>query len=309
MARRSYTVVGLGAIGGFYGARLAAAGHTVRFVTRSSAGEVRAGGLKVESPLGDLHLADIEVFDGPDGVPASDVVVLAVKTTDTAAVLGQLPALVHDGSVVVVMQNGLGVEGPVAASVPGVPVVGAMCFICSNRVAPNHIRHLDYGRVTLAQHAADGTAVGLTDAVRSIEADLLGAGLPVTSLEHLVQARWRKLVWNVPYNGLSVVLDAGTDELMRDPSTRRLVEDLMWEVVAGSQACGAPVEDGFVAEMLDTTDRMTPYKTSMKLDHEAGRPLELDAIYAAPIAAAADAGYEMVRSGALLAQLRFLDQR
>jgi 2-dehydropantoate 2-reductase len=310
---RSYTVIGLGAIGGFYGARLAAAGHPVRFVTRSDVDAVRDGGLRVESPLGDVALADVEVHDTEAArrgeVEPSDVVVVAVKTTDTADVLALLPALVHDGSTIVAMQNGLGVEGPIADAVPEHEVVGAMCFICSNRVGPGRIRHLDYGRVTVAHHRRDGAAAGLTDEVRAVVDDLAGAGIATVAIDDLAAARWRKLVWNVPYNGLSVVLDAGTDELMADPGTRRLVEQIMWEVVAGSTACGTPVDDSFVAEMLDDTDKMSPYATSMKLDHEAGRPLELDAIYDAPIRAAAAAGYEMVRTAALHDQLRFLDAR
>jgi 2-dehydropantoate 2-reductase len=310
---RSYTVIGLGAIGGYYGARLAAAGHPVRFVTRSDVDAVRAGGLRDESPLGDVIVDDVDVHDTADvrsgALDPSDVVVVAVKTTDTADVLALLPALVHDESVVVVMQNGLGVEEPIADAVPDHDVVGAMCFICSNRLAPGRIRHLDYGGVTLAHHGRDGAPAGLTPPLRAIADDLVAAGVTTTALEHLAAARWRKLVWNVPYNGLSVVLDAGTDELMAQPNTRRLVEEIMWEVVAGSSACGAAVDDDFVAQMLDDTDHMTPYAPSMKLDHEAGRPLELDAIYDAPIDAAADAGYAMVRTAALRDQLRFLDER
>jgi 2-dehydropantoate 2-reductase len=310
---RSYTVVGLGAIGGFYGARLAAAGHDVRFVTRSQVDEVRTGGLRVESPIGDVKLTDVDVHDldavARGDVARSDVVIVAVKTTDTADALALVPSLVHDGSIVVVMQNGLGVEDVVAQVVPRHPVVGAMCFICSNRVAPGHIRHLDFGRVTLAHHTDDGAPAGITDEVQAVADDLTAAEVPVVPFEDLALARWRKLVWNIPYNGLSVVLDAGTDELMGDPSTRALVEALMWEVVDGSRACGSPVDDDFVAEMLETTDTMTPYATSMKLDHAAGRPLELEAIYAAPIAAAAAGGCAMPRASALHAQLQFLDAR
>jgi 2-dehydropantoate 2-reductase len=310
---RSYTVIGLGAIGGFYGARLAAAGHPVRFVTRSGVDEVRASGLHVESPLGDVSLADVDVHDTDAArrgeVDASDVVVVSVKTTDTADALTLLPALVHERSTIVVMQNGLGVEEPIADAVPDHEVVGAMCFICSNRVAPGHIRHLDYGRVTLAHHRRDGGPAGSTPEVEAVVDDLAAAGVTAAALDHLAAARWHKLVWNVPYNGLSVVLDAGTDELMADRSTRRLVEDIMWEVVAGSAACGAPIESEFVGQMLDDTDNMSPYATSMKLDYEAGRPLELDAIYDAPIRAAAASGCRMVRTAALHDQLRFLDAR
>src|SRR3954463_7150751 len=93
---RSYTVVGLGAIGGYYGARLHQAGHPVRFLARSDAAHVREHGLQGDSPEGDVRL-DVEVHDDPADLPASDTVIVAVKTTATASVLGQLAALVAPG--------------------------------------------------------------------------------------------------------------------------------------------------------------------------------------------------------------------
>jgi len=305
MGTRSYAIVGLGAVGGYYGAKLAAAGHEVHFLARSDLDHVRRHGLRVESPEGDIVLDEVHAHADPSEVPPVDVVVLAVKTTDTAAALDSVATLAAEGSVVVAMQNGLGVEDVLARAVPGATVLGAMCFICSNKVGPGHVRHLDYGRVTVGERGA----VGVTDGVIALVDDLVGAGLAASALDDLALGRWKKLVWNVPYNGLSVVLDAGTDELMADPHARELVQALMHEVLGGAAACGREIPDGFVQQMLDDTEEMIPYATSMKLDYDAGRPLELEAIYAAPLAAARVRGYEMVRVGALYEQLRFLDGR
>jgi len=307
--KRSYAIVGLGAIGGYYGARLAAAGHEVHFLARSDAEHVRRRGLVVDSPFGDLRLPHVSVFTAPEQVPPVDVVVLAVKTTDTEQAAKLLGPMLREGTVVLVLQNGLGIEGPIADAVGGTPVVGGMCFICSNKVAPGHIRHLDYGAVTVGEHTDDPRGAGITPAVDAIASDLEDAGLPTARIENLVTGRWRKLVWNIPYNGLSVVLDAGTDEIMRDPATRQLVEDLMIEVLAAAEACGHRIENDFIDYMMRTTDKMTPYKTSMKLDYEGGRPLEIDTIYGAPIESARLAGFDMVRTAALYAQLQFLDAR
>lgn len=302
---RSYAVVGMGAVGGYYGARLADAGHDVHFLVRSHASQVRAQGLRVESPEGDVVLRDVQVHTDPDSVPPVDVVVVAVKTTDNANVLPAVAELARGGAVVVAMQNGLGVEQTLAEAAPGSTVLGAMCFICANKAAPGVVRHLDYGRVTVGEH---GTGT-VTDAVARFVDDLANAGLPASAVDDLVLGRWKKLVWNIPYNGLSVVLDAGTDELMADPHARALVEALMREVLAGAAACGREIPNEFVDQMLADTEQMIPYATSMKLDFDAKRPLELDAIYAAPLAAARDAGCEMVRVRALHDQLRFLDER
>lgn len=307
--KRSYAIVGIGAIGGYYGARLAAAGHPVHFLARSDADHVRRHGLVVESPFGDIRLPSVSVFTAPEEVPPVDVVVLAVKATDTEQAAKLIPPMLREGTVLLVLQNGLGIEAPLAEAIGGAPVVGGMCFICSNKIAPGHIRHLDHGAVTVGEHTDDPRGAGITAAVDAIASDLEAAGLPTSRIENLVSGRWRKLVWNIPYNGLSVVLDAGTDELMRDPATRALVEELMREVAAAAEACGHRIEADFIDYMMRTTDKMTPYKTSMKLDYEGGRPLEIETIYGAPIESARTAGYEMVRTAALFAQLQFLDAR
>ncbi len=307
---RSYAVIGLGAIGGYYGGRLAAAGHPVRFLVRSELAAIRAGGLTVTSPHGDIRLPEIEAWDSAGEVPESDVVVVAVKTTDTPGVLDDVRRLIGPSTqAVLVLQNGLGVEEVVAAAAGDTPVVGGMCFICSHKEGPGRIRHLDYGAVTVGRWAPGYAPMGVTPEVEAVAADLEGAGLPVNRLPELGVGRWKKLVWNIPYNGLSVVLDAGTDELMADPVTRSLVADLMAEVVAGAAACGHAVDPTFIDTMLRDTDAMTPYAPSMKLDYDARRTLELPAIYAAPTAAARAAGTPMVRTEALHRQLAFLDRR
>jgi 2-dehydropantoate 2-reductase len=313
MAQRSYAVVGLGAVGGFYGAELAAAGHPVHFIARSDHDHVQRCGLRVDSPTGDVVIDRVSVHRDASSVPAVDVVIVAVKTTDTSGVLPLVEALAAEGATVVAMQNGLGVEEALATVAPRSTVLGAMCFLCSNKVGPGHIRHLDYGRVTVGEHRRDGGGRGAslvgTAEVEALVEDLRRAGLEAEALYDLVAGRWRKLVWNIPYNGLSVVLDAGTDELMAHPGSRRLVAALMHEVLDGAAACGRQIDPAFVAKMLADTEAMTPYATSMKLDFDAGRPLELDAIYAAPLSAAAQAGCRLPRIEALHDQLRFLDAR
>jgi len=306
---RSYTVVGLGAIGGYYGARLQQAGHPVRFLARSDADHLRRHGLRVDSPEGDARLA-VDVFHDPAEVPPSDTVIVATKTTGNAPVTAVVRRLVGGSdtvSSVLVMQNGLGVEATFAAVVPDAPVLGAMCFMCCNKVGPGHIEHLDYGAVTVGQHTADGRPAGVTAAVEAIVADLQGAAVAATPVADLETGRWQKLVWNMAFNGLSVVDDALTDRLVSDPAIRARAVTIMHEVVVAAAACGHPFEVDFVDRMLANTEAMAPYRPSMKLDHDAGRPLELDAIYAVPIAAARAAGSPMIECEALLAQLRRLD--
>jgi 2-dehydropantoate 2-reductase len=298
-----YALIGPGAVGLLYAGRLAAAGNEVHIVGRSDVEHLRAHGFVLESTFGDVRMA-VPAYREPAEVPPVDVVLVATKTTTNSSLPALLAPLIGDGTIVVLLQNGLDVEVPVAAAFPNAHVLGGLCFVCAVKVGPGHARHVDYGTVTLAEHGARD----ITPAAKAVAADLEAGGVPVECAPDLRAARWRKLVWNVPYNGLSVVLDAGTDDLNATPSTRALVTDLMLEVGVGAAACGTPLPDGFVERMLATTDEMVPYRTSMKLDFESGRPLELDAIYAAPLRAARAGGVELPRVETLWRQLDYLER-
>jgi len=187
-------------------------------------------------------------------------------------------------------------------------VYGGLAFLCSNKVGPGHIKHLDYGRIMLGRWTADGQPAGTDRTMQRIKADFDRAGVPFDLADDLLLARWKKLVWNIPYNGLSVVLDATTDELMADPASRQLVEALMWEVVAGAAAFGRTIEPSFVQKMLDDTERMTPYRTSMKIDADEKRPMEVEAMFGNPVRAAAERGVELPRIETLYRQLAFIDR-
>lgn len=310
-------MIGVGGVGGYYGSRLALAGHPVHWVARSDLAHLTAEGLLVESPKGDTRLVDLEVSGPDDPLPDTDVVVVATKTNDNAGVADWLAQrLAGRSSIVVVLQNGLEVERPfaerLAASAPDAVVLGGMSFICSERVGPGHVRHVDYERVTIGAWTPDGVPSadsGGRAAVGAVVDDLAGAGVPTEALDDLLEGRWRKLMWNVPFNGLSVVLGASTAELVGDPTTRLLVRDLMTEVLSASIGTGHPVDAAVIDQLFASTERMVPYAPSMRVDYEARRPLELDAIYATPLRVAGDAGVRMPRTEVLWRQLDFLDRR
>ncbi len=305
---RSYTVIGAGAVGLLYGTRLAVAGHPVQWVLPHDADLVRARGISVRSEGVELRVEPeaLSVVTDPSDAAEADTVIVALKTTANGALDQLVAPAVSPGATVAMFQNGLGVEDAARAAAPAAgAVLGAMCFVCAHRTAPGRADHLDYGAVTVGELGS----VGPSPAAAGLVADLAAAGVEAAAVEDLAVARWRKLGWNIPFNGLSVVLDASTDELLADPDTRALVADLMDEVVVAASACGAAVEPGLRDELLAMTDVMTPYAPSMKLDHDGGRPLELAAIYDAPLRAAAAAGTPMTRVSVLARQLHLLDRR
>ena len=310
MSERSYAIIGTGALGGFYGGRLARAGLDVHFLLHSDYEHVRRHGLLVESVDGDFHLPDVNAYTRADDMPPCDVAIVALKTTANDLLGELLPPAVAPRGVAAVFQNGLGIEERLAGIVGSARVMGGLCFLCSNKVGPGHIRHLDYGYVTLGDYDPRGRPAGLTERMGAIGGDLQAAGIRVNYAEDLVLARWKKLIWNVPFNGLSVVLDAPTDVLMGETHTRELAEQIMREIAAAAKAAaGRTIEDGFILQQLADTRKMASYRPSMMLDHEAGRPMEVEAIFGAPLRAAEAAGCPVPRLDVLYRQLKALDAR
>lgn len=295
----SFAVIGTGALGGYYGARLAQSGAEVHALCRSDAAWVRDHGLVVESVGRGLLHARVHAYETVAAMPRCDVVIVALKTTANDVLPSLLPPVVTPGGAVLVLQNGWGVEDDAARAAPGRPVFGGLCFIGANKTGPGWVRHLDYGDILLGWHEGSGTPEEARTWRDRIAAAFTDARVPVRIADDLRLARWRKLVWNIPYNGLSVLHRATTDVIMGDAVLRAEVVALMREVQAIAAADGCVIEDAFLQQMLDVTDRMKPYKTSMLLDAEAGHPLELDAIYARPLAQAARLGVAVPRITAL----------
>ncbi|MBE9051806.1 putative 2-dehydropantoate 2-reductase [Nostocales cyanobacterium LEGE 11386] len=307
MCDRKYAILGTGALGGFYGARLQKAGLDVHFLLKSDYEHVSKSGLVVDSKDGDFIIPQVNAYNDVNKMPQCDVVVIALKTTQNYLLPKLLPPVVKDHGVVLVLQNGLGVEEEVAQIVGNVTVIGGLCFLCSNKVGLGHIRHLDYGKITMGEYTHQYYPSRITARMQQIADDFNSAGIPIELAEDLLLARWQKLVWNIPYNGLSVILNARTDELMADANTRILVEQLMNEVVAGAKSAGRIIPDSFMQTMLNYTLKMKPYRTSMKIDYDERRPLEVEAIFGNPLRKTQAAGVNLPQINCVYHQLKFLD--
>ncbi len=304
-----YAIVGMGAVGGLYGAKLQRAGFDVHFLARSDCDFVRQHGLRVRSPEGDFTLPHVHVYNDARAMPPCDVAIVTLKTTQNAILADILPRLLQPNGFVLVLQNGLGIEQDIASIVGGDRVMGGLCFLCSNKTAPGEIHHLDYGTITLGDYAPNDVPQGITDRMQRLAADFRHAGIACECAEDLLLARWQKLVWNVPFNSLSVILNARTDEMMADPRITALVADIMAEVALGAKTCDREIHPTFLAERLEHTRRMHPYRTSMKIDYDNQRPLEIEAIVGNPLRVAQARGVRLPRIATLYAQLCFLDTR
>ncbi len=305
-------IIGTGAIGGFYGLMLARAGFDVHFLLRSDYSAVVENGLQLNSAVhGSLHLQPVQAWAGVEQMPPCDWLLVGAKTTSNAALAPLISKAAAPGARVVLLQNGLGVEEQLRPLLPdSLHLLGGLCFICVHRSAPGVVEHQALGAVNLGYHSGPQlSARGRQEVVEEGVVLLQAAGLESVAMADLAQARWQKLVWNVPYNGLSVLLNAGTSALMGDIDSRELILALMLEVQQGAAACGHVLPEGYAEKLLLATERMPDYLPSMYHDFRMQRPLELQVIYAAPLAAAAAAGCELPKMRMLYQTLRFLDCR
>lgn len=299
----TYAIVGTGGIGGYYGGCLAKAGHPVHFLLHSDYEYVLKNGLKIDSVNGDFHLEKVSAYKNSQDMPKCDVVLVCLKTIQNHILSSILKPLLHEKTVVVLVQNGMGMEQELSEQLPSTSIVGATAFICTTKVGPGHIHHAEYGALTLAKHCGDCDEI-----IRQIASDFENASVNVSVFDDLNSVRWKKLVWNIPYNGLTVVLNAATDTLTNNPDSRKLVIDLMNEVVSAGRTCGAKISDSFIDKMIAMTEKMTPYSPSMKLDYDARRPMEIQTMFTNPIAIAKAQGFEMRKTEMLEQQLRFLEK-
>lgn len=281
----SIAVIGAGAVGGYYGALLARAGNDVRFLVRSDLAALRANGLDVRSIRGDFRLPSVAAFASAEEIGPVDWVICSLKATAIEEARALVTPCVGPGTRILALMNGLGIEERFADWFGSAPVFGGMAFVCINRGEPGVIHHLDYGRVSIG-HVGDNP--GQLAALQTL---FEAAGIEVTVAPSLRYARWEKLCWNVPFNGLSVAGGGiGTQTILRDSPLRGTAERAMREVVAianadladaGSTARLEP--DALVGWMFAQTDTMGDYRTSMVIDYILGREMESEAILGEPL--------------------------
>ena len=300
----TYGVIRTGAIGGFYGAKLARLGREVHFLLHSDYDYVREHGLRVRSPQGDFHISHPLVYKDSCEMPQCDVVLVALKTTNNHLLASLLPPLLHSRTLVLLIQNGIGVEEDVQRMFPSAYLAAGLAFICSSKTEPGVVNHQFYGSLNIGNYSCPDDSL-----IQHLLDDLHAAGIEAQSFAY-EKARWRKAVWNMPFNGMTVALECQTLDLMKHPETRRLVFEQMMEVCRAATALGVPdVDEPFAHKMMQMTDDMVPYSPSMRLDWDFRRPMEIHYLYTRPLQMAREAGVPMPRLEMLEAELRFMEDR
>lgn len=294
-------VVGSGAVGCYYGGMLAHIGCDVRFLMRADLAAVREKGLQIRTK-GDVVQVAAQAYGSTEEIGPCDVVIIALKATGNAALDELIPPLLHEKTALVTLQNGLGNEEYLAARWGAERVLGALCFVCLNRTAPGEIVHLDHGTISIGEYGRDVTA-----RLEDLGAALQAAGIEAKAVPNLVTERWRKLVWNVPFNGLAIAAGGATvADVLADDALRQEARALMADVLAGARALGHEISDEFADFQIARSSSMGPYRPSSMIDWQHRRPVEVEAIWGEPLRQGMSAGASMPRLSLLYTLLRRL---
>jgi 2-dehydropantoate 2-reductase len=284
-------IVGSGALGCYYGARLAKTGNDVHFLVRSGRAAIMARGIRVKTTVERFHLKKVQTHATAEDIGPCDLVVVSVKATANDALKKLLPPLMGPNTLVLTLQNGLGVEEPVAEVVGGDHVLGAICFVGVTRTAPGVVQCSFPGLVMLGEFGRPAQV-----RTREVAALFEAAGVKCEAQDNLEELRWKKLVWNVPFNGLAIVAGGvTTDVLMADEGLRTLARRLMEEILEAAAKFGHAIPRTFMDLQFDRTAKLGKYKPSSLIDFREGRPIELEEIWGEPVRRAKSVGVPVRR--------------
>jgi 2-dehydropantoate 2-reductase len=297
-------LVGPGAVGGYYGAILALHGYDVHFLFRSTYDAVQSNGLWLvhHAEGGRKEPVDtLQAHASSESIGVCDWVIMATKATANAELAHILRPLVDQNTNLLTLQNGMGnVENLSHTFGNDRTILAGLCFTCINRTAPHVIESLLPGYVQFGEFGQPITEDGMK-MVHAFES----SGVKVRVAESLDEALWRKLCWNVPFNGLAITGGGiTTDLILANPAFKQRCRDLMHEIQAAAKAYGIEIEDAFLDRQFELTEPMGPYKPSSLIDFLEGKPVEIDAIWAEALRRGESKGVDMPELKKLDQQLR-----
>jgi len=282
-------IVGAGAVGGWYGGLLAQKGHEVYFVTRRDYEIINQKGLCMRDAKGDKMVKIQKAYPDCTHIGVCDLIIIAAKSTANSTLPDFIRSLIGPKTILLTLQNGMGNCETYASIIPVERIVAGLCFVCINRLSPGVVENTHSGYVRMA------SAIGLPgDAVKQCVELFFDAGIDCQSEQSLDSVLWKKLCWNIPFNGLAIAAGGiTTDKIMANDLLRDRAIKLMKEVQAAAEACGVPFKDEHVDRQLKVTAGMGAYRPSSLIDYLEGREVEVVGLWGEPLRRGIAAGVSM----------------
>jgi 2-dehydropantoate 2-reductase len=300
-------VMGSGGVGGYFGARLAAAHNDVTFIARGEhLAAMRSNGLEVASPLGNLRLDRVRAVASPADAAGADVVLFAVKMGDTVSAADAVRPLMRDGVMVVTLQNGVESADQILSVLPAAHVVPGVARIAARIDAPGRITHGGaFARIEMGERSGPASRP-----LADFHAACRAAGIDAVLVDDIVRALWLKFAMQAPAAALTTITREPIGPIRGTPGTRRLLEAAVAEVVAVSEACGTGLVAADTAAVLKAIDGLPPaMSSSMALDRDRGKPLELKGFSGAVVRLGGELGVPTPTHRFILDALAIADRR
>ena len=266
-------IIGAGGVGGYFGARLVQAGADVHFVARGAhLAALRSDGLRVESPLGDIHLPGVHVTDTPADVGRADIVWLAVKLWDTEAAVQSIRSIVGPDTGIISFQNGVTKDDVLRAAFGDGAVMGGVGYIAANIDRPGVIKHTGtMQRLIFGEY--DGRRSARAQAL--LDACVRG-GINAELSDDIRKAIWEKFVFLVGLSGSTATMRDTIGPIRSNQRSREFLFELMRETVAVGRALGVKLPEDYAQQRLTFVDGLPDVMTSsMHHDLKAGKRLEV----------------------------------
>jgi len=304
-------VIGAGAVGSYYGGRLAEAGHNVHFLMRRDYDAVKKSGIKFTSVDGDFVLTKPKIARKSSEIGPVDWVICALKATSIEDAQRLVQPCIQATTRILVLMNGLGIEERFAEWFDSHRIFGGMAFTCVNRGEPGFVHHMAYGPVSIGHFHNDPVELEMAIQLWS------KSKAQVSAAPSLLRARWEKLCWNIPFNGLAVAAGGITsDRIVGDPSLRNAARTLMEEVIStGNKDLIYHSEQtridrvAIMERTFTLTDAMGVYKPSTMIDFVTGQAMEIEAMFGEPLRRAQLLGVDTPQLALLTALLHALNTR
>lgn len=270
---------------------MAKSGCDVHFLVRSGRAAITARGIRIKTPTERIQIKKVHAYATTAEIGPVDLVIVALKATANDMLAKLLPPLMGENTLVLTLQNGLGVEEPVAEVVGAEHVLGAICFIGCMRRGPGVVDCSFPGLIMIGEFGRPAGA-----RTRQVARLFEKAGVKCDAQENLEELRWKKLVWNVPFNGLAIAAGGiTTDILIADEGLRALARRLMEEVVEAAAKFGHAIPRAFLDQQFERTVKLGKYSPSSLIDFREGRSIELEEIWGEPVRRAKSVGVPVPR--------------
>ena len=268
-------IVGTGAIGSFYSAILKKSGCQISTVLRSNYETVKNKGVRIISKIEGLSYQPDYIYkenDLPKDTP--DFLILSIKVLPEIDQVKLIKPWLGKKTCIVLIQNGLDIEKELANAYPDNPIISCLAFIAASRNEAGIIEHKAYGKLVMGCYPE-----GIDENCHTLAKLFINGGINIDLTEHVVSERWRKCLWNTPFNPLSVVTNgADTHTILNTSGGEELVRAMMYEVINVAAAEGYNLDINLIDQNIENTKKMPAYKNSMALDYLNNRPIEREAV-------------------------------